>query len=92
LSQGLVTGEFHDKSESLKHIGFRRYNSQFKPDELEKSRPVVVLLKDLANNYSVTPSQLALTRLINYKKDTVVVIPGTEILSLSFRGIIHIEN
>jgi aryl-alcohol dehydrogenase-like predicted oxidoreductase len=76
LAQGLVTGKFHDNPELLKNIGFRKYNSQFKPKGLEKSRPVVMLVKKLAIRYNVTPSQIALNWLIHYHGDMVVAIPG----------------
>jgi aryl-alcohol dehydrogenase-like predicted oxidoreductase len=76
LAQGLVTGKFHDNPELLKNIGFRKYSSQFKPEGLEKSRPVVTLVKELALKYNVTPSQVALNWLIQYNGDTVVAIPG----------------
>ena len=76
LAQGLVTGKFHDNPKLLKNIGFRNYNPQFKPEGLEKSRPVVMLVKELALKYNVTPSQVALNWLINYHGDTVVAIPG----------------
>ena len=76
LAQGIVTGKFHDNPELLKNIGFRKYSSQFKPEGLEKSRPVVTLLKELAVKYNVTPSQVALNWLIQYNGDTVVAIPG----------------
>ncbi len=76
LAQGLVTGKFHDNPELLKNIGLRKYSSQFKPNGLEKSRPVVMLIKELASKYNVTPSQIALNWLINYHGETVVAIPG----------------
>jgi len=76
LAQGIVTGKFHDNPELLKNIGFRRYNPQFKPEGLEKSRPVVALVKELAIKYNVTPSQVALNWLIQYNGETVVAIPG----------------
>ena len=76
LAQGLVTGKFHDNPELLKTVGFRKYSSQFNPEGLEKSRPVVVLVKELSVKYSVTPSQVALNWLIHYNGDTVVAIPG----------------
>jgi len=76
LAQGLVTGKFHDNPGLLKNIGFRKYSSQFKPEGLEKSRPVVILVKELALKYNVTPSQVALNWLIQYNGDTVVAIPG----------------
>jgi aryl-alcohol dehydrogenase-like predicted oxidoreductase len=76
LAQGLITGKFHDNPELLKNTEFRKYISQFKPEGLEKSRPVVMLVKELALNYNVTPSQVALNWLINYHGDMVVAIPG----------------
>jgi aryl-alcohol dehydrogenase-like predicted oxidoreductase len=76
LAQGLVTGKFHDKPELLKNIGMRKYSSPFKPAGLEKSRPVVKSVQELAIKYGVTPSQIALNWLINSHGDTVVAIPG----------------
>lgn len=76
LSQGLVTGKFHDKPELLKNIGMRKYSSPFKPAGLEKSRPVVKSVQELAIKYGVTPSQIALNWLINSHGETVVAIPG----------------
>ncbi len=76
LAQGLVTGKFHDNPELLKKTGLRRYNPQFKPKGLEKSRPVVTLVKELAIKYNVTPSQVALNWVIQFNGDTVVAIPG----------------
>ena len=76
LAQGLVTGKFHDNPELLKNIGMRKYSSQFKPSGLEKSRPVVKSVQELAIKYGVTPSQIALNWLINSHGETVVAIPG----------------
>jgi aryl-alcohol dehydrogenase-like predicted oxidoreductase len=76
LAQGLVTGKFQDNPELLKNIGFRRYSSQFQPEGLDKSQPVIILVKELALKYNVTPSQVALNWLIQYNGDTVVAIPG----------------
>jgi len=76
LSQGMVTGKFHDNPELLKNIGNRKYSSQFKPKGLEKSLPMVTLVKELALKYNVTPSQIALNWLINFHDNTVVAIPG----------------
>jgi aryl-alcohol dehydrogenase-like predicted oxidoreductase len=76
LAQGLVTGKFHDNPELLKNIGFRKYSSKFKPAGLEKSRPLVMLVKELALKNNVTPSQVALNWLIHFHGETVVAIPG----------------
>jgi len=76
LAQGLVTGKFHDNPDLLKNIGFRKYSASFKPQGLIKSKPVVDLVKDLAQKYQVTTSQVALNWLIHYHGETVVAIPG----------------
>jgi aryl-alcohol dehydrogenase-like predicted oxidoreductase len=76
LAQGIVTGKFHDNPELLKNIGFRKYNPMFKREGLEKSLPLVKLVKELAVKYNVTPSQVALNWLIYFHGDTVVAIPG----------------
>jgi aryl-alcohol dehydrogenase-like predicted oxidoreductase len=76
LAQGLVTGKFHDNPELLQHIGLRKYSSGFKSEGLAKSRPLVNLVKELANQYNVTPSQIALNWLIHFHGDMVVAIPG----------------
>lgn len=76
LAQGLVTGKFHDNPELLQHIGLRKYSSGFKSEGLAKSRPLVNLVKELANQYNVTPSQIALNWLIHFHGDIVVAIPG----------------
>lgn len=76
LAQGLVTGKFHDNPDLLKNIGMRKYFPQFKSSGLEKSRPVVKSVQELAVKYGVTPSQIALNWLINSRGETVVAIPG----------------
>jgi len=76
LAQGVVTGKFHDNPELIKNIGFRKSSFQFKPEGLKKSLPVVILVKELALKYQVTPSQIALNWLIHFHGNTVVAIPG----------------
>jgi aryl-alcohol dehydrogenase-like predicted oxidoreductase len=77
LAQGLVTGKFHDNPDLLKNLGFRKYTPAFQKRGLEKSKPVVDLVKTLAKKYQVTTSQVALNWLINYHGETVVAIPGS---------------
>ncbi|MBN2175730.1 MAG: aldo/keto reductase, partial [Bacteroidales bacterium] len=76
LAQGLVTGKFHDNPDLLKNIGMRKYSSSFKPAGLEKSRPLVKAVQELAIKYGVTASQIALNWLFNFHGETVVAIPG----------------
>jgi len=76
LAQGLLSGKFHDNPELISGTGFRKHSAKFKPEGLEKSRPVIMLLKELALKYKVTPSQIALNWLIHFNGDAVVAIPG----------------
>jgi aryl-alcohol dehydrogenase-like predicted oxidoreductase len=76
LAQGLVTGKFHDNPALLKNIGMRKYSSSFKPAGMEKSRPLIKVIQELAIKYDVTPSQIALNWLIGFHGETVVAIPG----------------
>ncbi len=76
LAQGILSGKFHENPKLLENIGFRRYNSQFKSSGLEKSRPLINLVKQLAQKYNVSSSQIALNWLIHFHGNTVVAIPG----------------
>jgi aryl-alcohol dehydrogenase-like predicted oxidoreductase len=76
LAQGLLSGKFHDNPELLENTGFRKYSFLFSRKGLEKSLPVIRLVKELAAKYNVTPSQVALNWLIHFHGETVVAIPG----------------
>lgn len=76
LAQGLLTGKFHDDPGLLKNIGFRKYNSLFKPAGFEKCRPLINLVKELSIKYNVSTSQIALNWLIHFNGNIVVAIPG----------------
>lgn len=76
LAQGLLSGKFHDNPALLKNIGFRKYSFLFSRKGMEKSLPVISFLKELAQKYNVTPTQVALNWLIHFNGETVVAIPG----------------
>ena len=76
LAQGLVTGKFHDNPELLMNLGMRKFSSSFKPAGMEKSRPLVKIVQELAKKYGVSTSQIALNWLITNHGETVVAIPG----------------
>ncbi len=76
LAQGLVTGKFHDNPDLLKNLGMRKFSSSFKPAAMEKSRPLVKTVQELAIKYGVSTSQIALNWLITNHGETVVAIPG----------------
>ena len=76
LAQGLLSGKFHDNPALLKKIGLRKYSDPFKTEGIEKSRPLINLLKEIAVKYNVTPSQVSLNWLIHFHGESVVAIPG----------------
>jgi len=77
LAQGLVSGKFHDDPTLIKKRGgYRRYMGAFKPKGLEKSRPVIDALREIAERYQLTPSQVALNWALNFHGDIIVAIPG----------------
>jgi aryl-alcohol dehydrogenase-like predicted oxidoreductase len=77
LAQGILTGKFHDNPALLNNkIGIRRYLPQFKKNYLDKTRPLIDLLKSIADNHQVSPAQVALNWLIKFHGETVVAIPG----------------
>ncbi len=75
IAQGLLTGKFHKDNELVEKLPFSR-KRQFKR-MLEKSRPLVNLLEEIAASYGCTPSELALSWVINYLGETIVAIPGS---------------
>lgn len=77
LAQGLLSGKFHDDPSLIPNTsGFRKRKKLFKLEGLDKSRPVINALKELAEKYQVSPAQISLNWLVNFHGDTVVAIPG----------------
>lgn len=76
LAQGLLSGKFHEDPASIKKLGYRKYMPAFSTKGLMKSRPVIEVLKQLAEKYYATPSQVALNWVMNFNGDMVVAIPG----------------
>ncbi len=75
LKQGILTGRFHDDPGAVQRlVGYRKYLPAFKPKGLERTRPLIELLKQIAQKHNVIPSQVALARLIS--SETVLAIPG----------------
>lgn len=74
LASGLLSGKYHKDPEILASTPpSRRRRFQ---RSIEKTRPLIKVLDEIAARYEVTPSQVALNWLINFHGDTVVVIPG----------------
>lgn len=77
LSQGVLSGRFHDDPAKIKEIsGIRRYRGFYRKDALDKTRPVIEALKEIGGRHGATPAQVALNWLFSFHGDMVVVIPG----------------
>lgn len=74
LGYGLLTGKYHKDPELLSQsMLFRRMMIR---RNLERSRPVVGELEEIASRYGVKPGQVALNWLVNFHGTSVVAIPG----------------
>ncbi len=77
LAQGILTGKFHENPSLIKDRGGpRRWLRDFRKKGLEKSRPLIDVLRRVALKYDATPGQVALQWLVRAHSDTVVAIPG----------------
>ena len=77
LAQGLLSGKFHENKELIKNrTGSRKHMNKFKKKGLIKSQSVIDKLKNIAEEYNATSSQVALNWLVNFHEDMVVAIPG----------------
>ncbi len=74
LAMGLLSGKFHENEELIKARPFAR-RRRFKR-KMEKSKPLIEEMEQIASGHGVTKAQIALNWLINYSGDTVVAIPG----------------
>jgi aryl-alcohol dehydrogenase-like predicted oxidoreductase len=74
LGRGLLSGKYHKDPELLRRMkGFRKVDMQ---RNLERTRPLINAMQDLAAKYEVTVAQVALNWVINFNGETVVTIPG----------------
>jgi aryl-alcohol dehydrogenase-like predicted oxidoreductase len=77
LGQGILSGKFHDDPALIrKRPGPRRFLSPFRAGGLARTRPLVEELRGIAAGRGVTPCQVALSWLLHFHGDAVVVIPG----------------
>lgn len=72
LGQGLLSARYDP--DHLPPGSLRRNSSQFLPDNLERARPLLDALRQVADAHRSTPAQVALAWLI--RRPNVVVIPG----------------
>ena len=74
LASGLLTGKFHREPGRSRQAGFAR--GMLLRRGLERARPVVEVLEQVAARHDATPAQVALNWLVNFQGETVVAIPG----------------
>ena len=74
LASGLLTGKFHKDPEILNKTPLGRRMRLRR--EIERSRPLIQALEEVAINHDATPAQIALNWLIHFQGETVVAIPG----------------
>ncbi len=74
LASGVLTGKYHKNPELMqKKSFFWRARLQ---GNIEKSRPLVTAMDEIAVKYNATPAQVALNWVIHFHGDTIVTIPG----------------
>lgn len=77
LAQGILTGKYHENPEAIKSKkGFRKRMGSFRQTALERTKPLIEILKEIAQKHEATPAQVALNWLINFHGNQVFAIPG----------------
>jgi aryl-alcohol dehydrogenase-like predicted oxidoreductase len=85
LGQGLLTGKFHKDPESVKKLPSMR--KKLMDRMIEKSRPLIKMLEDIAGSYNCTTSEVALSWVVNYSDNSIVAIPGASKTEHVFQNI-----
>jgi aryl-alcohol dehydrogenase-like predicted oxidoreductase len=74
VARGLLTGKYHKDPGLLERMsGWRKANLK---RNLERTRPLINSMEEIAANHGATIAQVALNWLINFKGEVVVAIPG----------------
>jgi len=77
LEQGILTGRFHEPSNSPERLSrMRRMSGNYRPASLARSRPVIETLKEVAQSHEATVAQIALAWLVQAHGEAIVAIPG----------------
>ena len=74
LERGLLTGKYHKHPEALEQKSWI-WRTSLKRG-IERARPLIAIMDEMAENHSATIGQVALNWVINFAGDTVVTIPG----------------
>jgi aryl-alcohol dehydrogenase-like predicted oxidoreductase len=74
LARGLLSGKYHKNPALLERMkGVRKAMMQH---DLERSRPLITAMDEIAGRYEATIAQVALNWVINFNGEIVVTIPG----------------
>lgn len=74
LARGLLTGKYHKNPEMTEKLtGFRKTTLK---RNIERTRPLIAVMDEIANRHNATIAQVALNWLIHFNGDIVVTIPG----------------
>ncbi|TVR52228.1 MAG: aldo/keto reductase [Spirochaetaceae bacterium] len=76
LSQGILTGRFHDGEDIRGSSGPRKWLGRFKPAGLDATRPLIETLRSVAAAHACTPAQVALAWTVQMHGASIVAIPG----------------
>ena len=77
LAQGLLAGSYHDDPLRIRERpGLRKHLKAFRPEELERTRPLIEELRWIAAAHESSPAEVALSWLLSAHGETVVAIPG----------------
>ena len=74
LERGLLTGKYHKHPEALEQKSWI-WRTSLKRG-IERTRPLIAIMDEMAENHNATIGQVALNWVINFAGDTVVTIPG----------------
>jgi aryl-alcohol dehydrogenase-like predicted oxidoreductase len=72
LAQGLLSGGYDKSTRPANRV--RRFDALFAPDNLERARPLLRVLREVADAHDSTPAQIALAWVI--RSPAVTAIPG----------------
>jgi aryl-alcohol dehydrogenase-like predicted oxidoreductase len=74
VARGLLTGKYHKNPDLLKNLtGWRK---AYLPRNVERTRPLINIMDEIAGRYNATIAQVALNWVIHFNGDVVVTIPG----------------
>jgi aryl-alcohol dehydrogenase-like predicted oxidoreductase len=72
LAQGVLSGRYHGSDRGLNRV--RTINPAFRPENLERTRDLLDVVREVAAAHSASPAQIALSWVI--RPGAVVAIPG----------------